>query len=84
MSEIVESVDRTHERITLTKNGRAVVMIVSVEDWESMEETLGVLSDPETMRRINEAEQEIDLGIKGTSVAEVRAALKARTSAKTQ
>jgi prevent-host-death family protein len=46
LSEIVASAEATHERTTITKNGRPAAIIVSVEDWESLEETLFWLGQP--------------------------------------
>jgi antitoxin YefM len=53
-SEIVEVVSSTHERVTVTRNGRPTVVVVSVDDLEAVEETLALLSDPEAMRAIEE------------------------------
>lgn len=39
-SAIVASVEATHERTIVTKNGRPAVVIIAVEDLESLEETL--------------------------------------------
>lgn len=56
-SEFVERVQREHERVTVTKNGRPAAVLVSVEDLESLEETLAILSDPAAMEalRVGEA-----------------------------
>lgn len=81
LSEVVDSVDRTHERVTLTKNGRNAVVMLSVDDWESVLETMAVLSDPQLLADLDEAQREVDAGIPGVSVEEVRAALQARTDA---
>ena len=56
-SEIVTSAETTHERTTVTKNGRPAVVIISAEDLESLEETLAIMSDPELVDSIrNRAE----------------------------
>ena len=49
-SEFVDRVGRTHERITVTKNGRPAAVLISVEDLESLEETLAILSEPGARR----------------------------------
>ncbi|WP_375423474.1 type II toxin-antitoxin system Phd/YefM family antitoxin [uncultured Friedmanniella sp.] len=46
LSEIVASAEATHERTTITKNGRPAAIVVSVADWESLEETLFWMSRP--------------------------------------
>jgi len=48
-----------HERIVVTRNGTPAAVLISPQDLESLEETLAILSDPEEMRAIAEAEREI-------------------------
>ena len=45
-SDVVDRVEREHERVTVTRNGRAAAVIISPEDLAELEETLAVLSDP--------------------------------------
>jgi antitoxin YefM len=44
-SAVVDSVHKTHERVTVTKNGEPTVVGIAVDDVESLEETLEILSD---------------------------------------
>ncbi len=46
LSEALDRVLRTHERITITRHGRRESVIISTEDLEALEETLALLSDP--------------------------------------
>jgi len=62
LSEIAEEVDRTHERVHITRNGREYVVLISAEDLESIEATLELLSDPAAQQRIAKSQQEIDRG----------------------
>lgn len=62
LSEIVDRVQRRHERITLTRNGRPAAVLISPEDLEALEDTLEILSDPDAMREIEQARQEIARG----------------------
>ncbi len=55
LSEVVERVESQHDRVVITKHGRASAVIISVEDLESLEETLSVLSDAKLMRDIRAA-----------------------------
>ena len=48
LSEIVASAQATHGRTTITKNGRPAAVVLSVDDLESLEETLEVMRDPDT------------------------------------
>jgi prevent-host-death family protein len=61
-SAIVDSVHDTHERVIVTKNGRPSVVVVAVDDLESLEETLAILRDEQTMRELTQAEQEVTSG----------------------
>ena len=56
LSEVVDRVEHQHERVTITRNGRDVAVIISPEDLEQLEETLVVLSDPEALADIREAD----------------------------
>jgi len=62
LSEIVDRVEENHERVVLTRNGRPAAVIMSPDDLESLEETLDILSDPEAMRAIREAEDDLAAG----------------------
>ena len=52
----VDRVEREHERVTVTRNGRAAAVIISPEDLAELEEALAVLSDPTALADIREAD----------------------------
>ncbi|MDQ6839873.1 MAG: type II toxin-antitoxin system Phd/YefM family antitoxin [Actinomycetota bacterium] len=60
LSEIADEVDRTHQRVQITKNGRSYVVLISAEDLASLEATVELLSDPAAMRRVRRAQSDID------------------------
>ena len=62
LSAVVDSVHETHERVTVTKNGVPAVVVVAVEDLESLEETLAILQEEDTMRQLRQAEREVAAG----------------------
>lgn len=62
LSELVAEVEKTHARVTITKHGHPVAVLISPEDLASLEETLDVLSDPEAVAAIREAEAECARG----------------------
>src|SRR3954453_23115507 len=76
-SQVIDEVAGTHERVTVTKNGSPVAVILAVEDYESLMETLEILSDPRAGTEIRRAEEEMAAG-KVFDEADVRAALAAR------
>jgi antitoxin YefM len=51
----VASAETTHERTVLTKNGRPAAVLMSVDDLESLEETLALLSDRRLVARMGRA-----------------------------
>ena len=59
--------------MTVTRNGKAAAVILSPEDLAELEETLTVLSDPEALADIREAEQAYRDGDVGCGVDAVRA-----------
>lgn len=76
-SHVIDEVAGTHERVTVTKNGSPVAVILAVEDYESLVETLEILSDPKAVAEIREAESQMNDG-EFYDEADVRAALAAR------
>jgi antitoxin YefM len=62
LSEIADDVERTHERVHITRNGREHVVLVSEEDLASLEATLELLTDPVAVQRVFQAERDIAHG----------------------
>ncbi len=62
-SEIVDRVNKQHDRVIVTRNGVPAVVVVSVEELESLEETLEILSDRDTVAALRESDQQIAEGL---------------------
>jgi antitoxin YefM len=58
LSEVVDRLEREHGRVVITKHGRPAAVLLSIEDLESLEETLAVLGNPALMQEIREAERD--------------------------
>jgi prevent-host-death family protein len=73
LSELVRRVHDHHERVAVTVHGRPSAVLVAVEDLERLEETLAILSDPATMRRLAESDAELARGevVSSEELAEV-------------
>jgi antitoxin YefM len=56
LSEVVDHLEREHGRVVITKHGRPAAVLLSLDDLESLEESLAVLSDPELVAAIQEAD----------------------------
>lgn len=56
LSELVDRVEREHDRVVITRNGRDAAVLISPEDLRELEETVSVLSDPDALADIREAD----------------------------
>jgi antitoxin YefM len=77
LSQIAEEVHRTHERVTITKNGRSYLVLMSAEDLESIEATLELLADAEAVRRVEQGREDLAAGL-GTSAEDMAELMAAR------
>lgn len=60
--DIAEEVQKPNNYFVLTEKGRAKVVIISAEEFDSMIETLDILSDPHALQDIKQAEEEYRRG----------------------
>lgn len=77
LSEIAEEVDRTHDRVYITRNGRQYVVLVAAEDLEAIEATMELLADPAAQQRIARSQEEIADG-EGLTLDQVEQSLRER------
>lgn len=77
LSELVARVNGQHERVTVTVHGRPSAVLVSVEDLESLEETIAVLADSQAVQALVQSEAELARG-EVVSADELVAAVAAR------
>jgi antitoxin YefM len=52
LSEVVDEIERESSHTIITKHGRPAAVVISVEEYESMVETLEILSDPSLVEDI--------------------------------
>ncbi|MDN5797083.1 MAG: type II toxin-antitoxin system Phd/YefM family antitoxin [Intrasporangium sp.] len=52
LSEVVDQVEREHDRVVITKHVRPAAVVVSIDDLASLEETLDVMGRPELIAQI--------------------------------
>lgn len=62
LSELADEIDRTHERLLVTKNGREYVVVMSVADLDSIEATIELLIDRKAQARVRRGDAEIARG----------------------
>lgn len=81
LSELVARVGEQHDRVTVTVHGRPTAVLLAVDDLESLEETIAVLSDSAAVRALIDADAELARG-EGESADSLAAAMQARQARK--
>jgi len=59
LSEVVDRLQREHGRVVITKHGHPAAVVISVEDLESLEESLDVMDSVALLGDIREALAEL-------------------------
>lgn len=63
MEATLDRVCEDHERIVITRENGHSVVLMSLEDYESLEETAYLLSSPANAARLVQAIQNLDAGL---------------------
>ncbi len=79
-SALADEVEATHDRIIVTRNGKPHVMLIAVDDFESLQMTREILSKPGAVEDIRQAERDIAEG-KYHSIDDLRQRLEERRRA---
>lgn len=61
-SELVDEVVATGAELVITKHGRPAAVLIAHDEYEGLVETLNILSDPDAMAALEEAESDIEAG----------------------
>ena len=59
LSEVIDRLEREHGRVVITKHGRPAAVVLSIDDLESLEETLDVMDSAVLLADIREALAEL-------------------------
>lgn len=62
LPKVISRIDGQLDRYIVTKRGKPVVVMLSVEDYESLMETLDILADPKAMADLRKGEADIRKG----------------------
>ena len=62
LSAIADEVEKTHDRVQVTRNGRPSFVLISQDELESLEETLDILSEPGALDSILQSRKEHEAG----------------------
>ena len=74
LPRIIARVDGKLDRYVVTKRGKPVVVMLSVEDYEALVETLDILADPKAMAGLRKGEEDIRKG-RTRSWAQIKASV---------
>ena len=59
---LASRVERSRERLTLTRDGEAVAVVISAEELAGLEDTVELLRDPAEAAAVDEGIADIDVG----------------------
>jgi antitoxin YefM len=71
LTELLDDVEDKHEHVLITRNGRPAAVMVSADEYESLEETLEILQDKDLMGALRKSEDDVRAG-RLTSLEDVR------------
>ena len=74
-SQIVDAAATTHERFDITRNGARVAVVLGADDYDSLVETIAILSDGHLLADVRAGIADLTAGRTSTS-AELRAAMR--------
>ena len=62
LPKVIDQIDGKFDRYIVTKRGKPVVVMLSIDDYESLMETLDILADPEAIKGLRQGEEDIHKG----------------------
>jgi prevent-host-death family protein len=62
LSEVADRVEREHDRIVVTRNGRPSFVLLSPDDLAALEESLDILQDVELMESLRTSRRQAATG----------------------
>jgi antitoxin YefM len=71
ISRVINDIYSKFDRYIISRRGKPEVVMISVEDYESLLETIDIQSDRALMKRVRKAEGEIAKG-KGKALEDIR------------
>ena len=62
LPKVVDSINKKWERYVVTKHGKPSVVMLSIDDYEALMETLDILADPRALKNLKRGEQDLRKG----------------------
>lgn len=70
LSKVIDNIHKKFDRYVITRRGKPQVIMMSMDDYEGLLETLDIESDPDLMKRLKNAEEDMRNG-KGKSLEQI-------------
>ena len=74
LPKVIARIDGNLDRYIVTKRGKPVIVMLGIEDYESLMETLDILADPKARADLRKGEEDIRKG-RTRSWAEIKASV---------
>ncbi len=71
LPELIAGVQEREEEVVVTKNGRPAAVLINVDEYTRLKETLDVLSDPVLMKQVGRSKSFYETGGKGLAFEDV-------------
>ncbi|HBO97912.1 MAG TPA: hypothetical protein DE315_05400 [Candidatus Omnitrophica bacterium] len=75
LSSVIKNIHEKFDRYVVTRHGKPEIVMMSMEDYESILETLEIESDRELVKKLKKAQGDIKKG-KGVSLEQLNKELK--------
>ena len=82
LANLLDQVADRREHVVVTRHGRPAAVLIPVDEYDALEETAEILSDPDTLAALDAGLADIDAGAT-VSLAHLREQLAARRAAGT-
>lgn len=74
LPKVVDQIHNKWERYIVTKHGKPSIVMLSIQDYDALMETLDILTDPKAVKSLKQGEEDLRKG-KTRNWAEVKARL---------
>jgi antitoxin YefM len=62
LTELLDEIERVHEHVVITRNGRPSAVMMAPDEYDSLMETLEVLADHEAMGDLAASQDDVNAG----------------------
>ena len=59
---LIKKIQKLNESVAITRNGRAAAVLLSMEGYEGLLETIEILSDPKLTKFLRKSKKELESG----------------------